>query len=250
MPDGLTDLLAYDGLVWLIATVFIAGAVRGFSGFGTALVYLPVAGMFMPPVWALTTLVVMDVFGPIPNLPRARRDGRLADVGRMWLGTIVALPIGLLVLYSVDPGIFRYAVCGIALLVPLLLASGLRLRGQITPALQISTGGIAGFLGGVAGMPGPPVILMHMASTEPAQLIRANIMMYLFAFDATLLSLLGIQGKLELLPILIGLALAVPNLLGNLAGGAMFRPERQRLYRLVGYGITMAAALSGLPIWE
>ncbi|CUH62402.1 Sulfite exporter TauE/SafE [Thalassovita gelatinovora] len=249
MPDGLDQLLAYEGLGWLIGAVFIAGAVRGFSGFGTALVYLPVAAMFMPPVWALITLVVMDVFGPIPNLPRARRDGRVADVGRMWLGTILALPLGLMVLYTADPSFFRYAVCGIALLVPLLLASGVRMRGQITPALQIGTGGVAGFLGGVAGLPGPPVILMHMASTEPAQLIRANIMMYLFAFDVTLLGLLAIQGKLELLPILIGLVLAVPNLLGNLAGAAMFRPERQRLYRLVGYGITMAAALSGLPIW-
>ncbi|SEQ65736.1 sulfite exporter TauE/SafE family protein [Thalassovita taeanensis] len=250
MPEAVSALLDFDGLGWLIAGVFLAGFVRGFSGFGTALVYLPIAGQFMPPVWTLITLVVMDVFGPLPNLPRAKADGRLADVGRMWLGTLVALPFGLMVLYAVRPEVFRYLVSGIALVVPLLLAAGWRLRGQITALMQLGTGALSGFLGGVAGLPGPPVILLHMASTEPTQVIRANIMMYLFAFDVTLLLLLGVQGQLEQTPILLGLMLAVPNLLGNMAGAAAFRPDRQRLYRAVGYGITFVAALSGLPLWD
>lgn len=250
MPDVLAAALAYDGLGWLLMGTFIAGGVRGFTGFGTALVYLPIAGQFMPPVWALITLVVMDVLGPLPNLPRAVRDGRLSDVGWLLAGTVVALPLGLMVLYAVRPELFRYAVSLIALLVPILLVSGVRYRGALGAKLLLGTGGAAGFLGGVAGLPGPPVILLYLASSGPAQAIRANIMMYLFAFDALLLVVLGLQDQLESLPIVIGFLLAAPNLLGNLAGAAMFRPDRQRLYRAAGYAITVCSAIAGLPLLD
>jgi len=250
MPEAILAALAFDGLGWLIAGTFIAGVVRGFTGFGTALVYLPIAGQFMPPIWALTTLVVMDVFGPLPNLPRAARDGRMADVGLLLIGTLLALPVGLMVLYAVRPEVFRYAVSGVALVAPVLLASGLRYRGTPGKRLLLGTGAASGFLGGVAGLPGPPVILLYLASSGAAQAIRANIMMYLFAFDFALLALLGVQGRLEVLPVVLGLLLAVPNLLGNLAGAAMFRPDRQKIYRGAGYAITVAAAISGLPLWD
>lgn len=250
MPDLITAILAQEGLVWLILATFIAGAVRGFTGFGTALVYLPIAGLFLPPVWALTTLVVMDVLGPLPNMPAAWRTGRPRDVGLLWLGAALALPVGLMVLYAVDPDVFRYAVCVAALLVPVLLASGLRYRGQPRGAMLAGTGVLSGFLGGVAGVPGPPVILLYLASSGPARVIRANIMMYLVAFDASLLALFGVQGRLEWVPIVLGIGLALPNLLGNLAGAAMFRPDRQGMYRIAGYSVTMAAAVLGLPLWD
>jgi uncharacterized membrane protein YfcA len=134
--------------------------------------------------------------------------------------------------------------------VPLLLASGLRYRGEPRGAILAGTGVLSGFLGGVAGVPGPPVILLYLASSGPARAIRANIMMYLVAFDASLLALFGVQGRLEWVPVLLGVGLALPNLLGNLAGAAMFRPDRQAIYRIAGYSVTMAAALLGLPLWD
>lgn len=250
MPDALSAVLAFDGLAWLCAGVFLAGAVRGFSGFGAALVYMPIAGQFMPPVWALITLVVMEVFGPIPNLPSAWRVADLGQVSRIALGGAVALPIGLAVLLAVEPEVFRYAVSAIALAVPFLLVSGLRLSGPITRPLQYGTGVMSGFIGGVAGLPGPPVILLYMASTTPAAVIRANIMLYLVAVDLALIAILTLQSEMVLTAVWLGLFLAIPNLLGNLAGAAMFRPERQRLYRIFGYGVMIAVGLSGLPIWD
>ena len=62
------------------------GLVRGFAGFGTAMVYLPVAGQILPPFEALTTLMVMDLIGPLPNLPRAFRISDRPDILRLSLG--------------------------------------------------------------------------------------------------------------------------------------------------------------------
>lgn len=59
MPEALAGVLATPGLVWLILTISVAGIVRGFTGFGTALVFVPVAGMFLPPQ------VVVAVITPV-----------------------------------------------------------------------------------------------------------------------------------------------------------------------------------------
>ncbi|CUH84863.1 Sulfite exporter TauE/SafE [Thalassovita mediterranea] len=250
MPEIMTDILALEGLGWLIAGVFLAGAVRGFSGFGAALVYMPIAGQFLPPLWALITLVIMEVFGPIPNLPAAWRAADRAQVARIAVGGAVALPIGLAVLLAVQPEVFRYMVSALVLIMPILMLCGLRLAGPITPRLQYGTGVVSGLVGGIAGLPGPPVILLYMASSTAAAVMRANIMLYLVVVDLTLIVVISLTGRMEAVPLLLGLILALPNLLGNLAGAAMFRPERQRLYRMFGLGVMMVVGLTSLPIWD
>ena len=250
MPDALAAALAFDGLGWLIAGTVLAGFVRGFSGFGTALVFMPVAGQLMSPVWALTVLVVMDVFGPIPNLPRARRDGNLRELVLLCAAMILALPLGLMVLASIRPELFRYAVSALALLVPILLLAGLRYRGPLSAPILLGTGGLSGFLGGVVGVPGPPVILLYLASTRLAAQVRANILIYLFMFDLVLIAVLALQDRLEAVPVILGLLLALPVMLANMAGAAIFRPERERLYRAAAYVVIAAAAISGLPLWD
>lgn len=250
MPDALGAALAFDGLGWLIAGTVLAGFVRGFSGFGTALVFMPVAGQLMSPIWALTVLVVMDLFGPIPNLPRARRDGNPREVALLCVAMILALPLGLMVLTSIRPELFRYAVSTLALLVPVLLLAGLRYRGPLSAPILLGTGGLSGFLGGVVGVPGPPVILLYLASTRLAAQVRANILIYLFIFDIVLIAVLALQDRLEAVPVILGLLLALPVMLANMAGAAIFRPERERLYRAAAYVVIAAAAISGLPVWD
>jgi uncharacterized protein len=250
MPEALAEALAFDGLIWLILGTVLAGFVRGFSGFGTALIFMPVAGQLMPPLWALTVLVVMDVFGPIPNLPRARKDGNLREVALLTVAMALALPLGLMVLTAIRPEIFRYAVSLLAILVPILLLAGLRYRGPLNAPILLGTGAASGFLGGVVGVPGPPVILLYLASTRLAAQVRANILIYLFLFDIVLIALLAVQDKLEAVPVILGLILALPVMLANMAGAAIFRPERERIYRAAAYVIIAAAAISGLPLWD
>jgi len=76
----------------LVAAATVAGLVRGFSGFGTAMVYLPVAGQILTPFEALTTLLIMDLIGALPNIPQAFRTGHPADIMRLSLGALLTLP--------------------------------------------------------------------------------------------------------------------------------------------------------------
>ena len=110
MPETLSAALATPGLGWLVLAAFVAGTVRGFSGFGTALVFMPVAAQVLPPLWAIITVALMDVFGPVPNIPAALRKSDHGDLARLLGTTLLALPVGLWVLTMVAPDLFRTGV--------------------------------------------------------------------------------------------------------------------------------------------
>ncbi len=249
MPEVLAAAFATPGLIWVVFAAALSGCVRGFAGFGTAMVFLPIAGQHLGPVAALVALAIMDGFGPIPNLPRAWRDGQPRDVARLIAGLVVTLPVGVYLLGLLDPQAFRYIVSCVALALLACLVLGLRYQGQVRPPMVYGIGGVSGILGGVSGIPGPPVILFYMASPLPAAAIRANNMLFLFAFDWLFLGMLALRGSLTLEAVLVGALIVVPNALGNIFGAALFRPGHARSYRGVAYVIIAASALSGLPIW-
>jgi uncharacterized membrane protein YfcA len=228
----------------------VAGAVRGFSGFGTAMVYLPVAGQFLSPFEALTTLMIMDLFGPLPNIPKAIRIGHKADILRLSLGALVAVPFGVLVLGLIAPEVFRYGVSLISIALLILLIAGIRYHGILRARMVYGTGAIGGFLAGCVGLPGPPVIMLYMASAHPAAIIRANIMVYLLLTDVIMIAVLQLNGYLVASAVLLGAALTLPYLLGNVLGGYLFAPGYERLYRAVAYIIIAVSALNGLPLFD
>jgi uncharacterized membrane protein YfcA len=162
----------------------------------------------------------------------------------------VALPLGVALLLAVPAEVFRYGVAALSLGLLICLALGLRYRGRLTRPLVLGIGASSGFLGGASGIAGPPVILFYMASKLPVAAIRANIMVYLFAVNLLILAVLGLRGQISGQFVVTGLMLAVPVILGNLAGAAIFRPEAERFYRVAAYGIIAASALSALPLWD
>lgn len=249
MPDLLAQALQTQGLVWIALAAFLAGLVRGFAGFGAAMIYLPIAALFLDPVAAITTLLVMDCFGPLPVARQASRDAHWPDLRKLVIGMIVALPVGLGLLMTIAPEVFRYAVSLISLLLLAALVLGLRYQGQLSAPKVYSVGAAGGLLGGAVGLPGPPAIMFYMASTHRPATIRATMMLYLLAFDLAFLVAVALSGSLTRATIVIGLVLVPATLLGTLVGTWAFRPRFEALYRAAAYIIIGVSALRGLPVW-
>lgn len=249
MCSLVSDVIGCGGLWYLAFGSFLAGIVRGFAGFGTALVYMPIAASVLGPFEALTTLLIKDLTAPLIHVPRALRDGQPADVLRLALGALVAVPLGVWVLSLVAPEVFRWGISLLGLALLLLLAMGIRYRGVLTKGLVYFTGALGGFLAGCVGLPGPPVIFLYMASTLPASAVRANLTLYLILSDIILLAVLAWNGFLASSAVVVGCLIILPYLLGNGLGAAMFRPEAEAVYRRVAYGIIAASAVLGMPIW-
>ena len=250
MSEAFSTALSLDGLWFLAFGALVAGLVRGFAGFGNAMIFLPVAGQVLGPFEALTTLVVLELTAPLIHIPRALKDGHPGDVLRLSAGALVALPLGVLVLSLIEPDVFRWGVSLVALTALVVLITGFRYRGELTKPLIYATGALGGFLGGSVGIPGPPIIVLYMASTLPPSAIRANNTLFLIAADLILLAVFMISGVLVVAALAVGAVLIAPYLLGNWLGAKLFRPGSEVLYRRIAYAIIAASALTGMPIWD
>ena len=245
----MAEVLATEGFWLLVIGTILAGLVRGFSGFGTAMVFLPFAAQVYEPVWVLIVLIMIDMFGPIPAVPRALRDGHPWDVFRLCVGALVGLPFGFLILFSIPQGTFRYAIIAVSLCLLILLISGVRYRGNVSRTAVFGTGVLSGLFGGAVLLPGPPVILFYMARPLPVSAIRANTLLFLVAVDALMFLFIAFRGLFEWQPVITRLMLFPAYGIAILVGTAIFDPRHETVYRWVAYAIIAGSAVRGLPIW-
>ena len=250
MCDLLSGMIGCEGFWLLSFGAFLAGVVRGFAGFGNAMIYLPFAGQVLGPFAAITTLIVKDLIAPLIHVPRALREGQPRDLIWLMAGAVLSLPIGVWVLSLVHPNVFRWGVSLVALGLLAALVFGFRYRGPITAPITFSTGAVGGFLAGSVGLPGPPVILLYLASTLPSSVVRGTLTLYLLVADLLMLTVLGWNGYLVFSALALGAMMILPYLLGNGLGAFLYRPGYEVLYRRVAYVIIAGSAILGLPIWE
>lgn len=248
--DFLTQAGMPSGLPWLVIAVILAGLVRGFSGFGSAMIFLPVAGRVVGPFEAILIFTVCDFFGPLPLLPKAIREGFMDEVAKLLLFCALGLPVGLWLLTVSDPALFRWVVSIATLILLAALVFGFRHRFPFTTPTLGMAGITSGLLGGVSGLGGPPVILLYLASSRATEVIRANTLVFLVGFDVLMSALLIVFGRFDLGVAALGLLLLIPYTLAGLVGQRLFDPARATLYRRVAYVIIGLAALQGLPVWD
>lgn len=250
MSEAFQSALATEGLVWLVMAVALAGLVRGFSGFGSAMIFMPAAASILPPVWAVIAMSIFDIIGPVPNLPGAWRDGHQRNILRMIGGAMIALPLGVAVLTQVPVVPFRWGVSLTVLALLAVLLSGWRYRRALSAATHWVIGALGGALAGSTGLAGPPVVLFHMAGDKTATVIRANLLIYLFAVDVLILGILAVSGLLETTPVVIGALLAPVYLVANILGAALFKRAGGRRYRRFAYLIIAVSAVMALPLFD
>lgn len=242
------DLPAPD-LLWLGAVIMVAGLVRGFSGFGTALIFVPLASRILPPPDAILIVTITGFASAAALLPRAWRDGERPDVARLGLAAAVMVPVGVWALRSLDPIVVRWAVTLAAAVTVTAMLAGWRYHGRVTGVGLLAIGAAAGLLGGMTGLTGPAVILFYLASPRPAQVIRANIILFLAILDVFVAASLFGSGLVARPTLLLALALMAPYTLAVLAGQRLFDPARETLYRRIALAVIALAVVTGAPLW-
>jgi uncharacterized membrane protein YfcA len=250
MPDALSAALNTPGLFWLLFSIAAAGLVRGFTGFGTALIFVPVAGIFLAPAQVIGIMALTGIASSGVLLPRAIRDGNLGEVAILAGAAVVTIPVGLWALSFLSQDVVRWIVTIAAGLTLIALISGWRYKGQVTAPGRIAIGGSAGLLGGLTGLTGPVVILFYLARTTAAQVVRANTILFLATLDVILLVNLVIRGEIRTSSILLAALLAIPYLTTSLIGQRLFDPKLQTLYRVAAFAVIGVAVLSGLPLFH
>ena len=239
---------ATPGLPWLLLTIAIAGLVRGFTGFGTALIFVPVAGIFLPPQMVVAVITLTGIASTAALLPRAWGQADRTEVGLLALAALLTVPAGLWLLTQLDPEAIRWIVAAIAGTTLAALIAGWRFSGTVSRPALLGTGGAAGVVGGLTGLTGPVVILFYLAGQAAVQSVRANTILFLAALDVVIVLNLLLRGRVDAGMLLLAAMLAVPYVITTLTGQHLFDPRHARLYRWAAYAVIALAVLSGLPV--
>ena len=229
MPDALSAALATPGLVWLLLVITVAGIIRGFTGFGTALIFAPVANIFLEPRQVVTVIAL---------------------TGLLVAAALLTVPVGLGLLDVLDRTAVRWIVTGIAGGMLAALVAGWRYTRPVPTPMLVPIGAAAGVMGGMTGLTGPVVILFYLAGRSLVRTVRANTILFLAALDAVIVANLALGGAITAKLLLLAVVVSLPYAATTAIGQALFDPRHETLYRRAAYAVIALAVVSGLPIWE
>jgi uncharacterized membrane protein YfcA len=241
------DVLSAGFAVAVLAAV-VAGGVRGFSGFGSALVLSPALSALYGPETAVPVALLLELALAVPFVPPALR---LIDRGRVALLCLAAtagIPLGAWVLVDVDGRVLRWLICAIVLVAVAMLAFGWRYHGRPRATVTAATGVLSGLLSGSTGMSGPPVMFLYLSSAEPAARMRASFMVYFAWVDIAALTAFAVAGALTGRALLVALALVAPYLLAATIGARFFGRASESFYRRLAVAVLLAVAVASLPV--
>src|SRR3979411_287248 len=132
------DVSIYAALA-ICAIAFVSGTARGFSGFGSALIFMPLASSIAGPRLVAALLLIIDFVSAAPLLPNAWKQADRKATAVMVFGALIGVPVGTYFLSRLEPVTTRWIISGFVFALLLLLLSGWRYRGKDNPRISVCT---------------------------------------------------------------------------------------------------------------
>jgi uncharacterized membrane protein YfcA len=249
LPDSatFTAILADRRFLAALAIATTSGVVRGFSGFGSALIYMPLIASVYDPRIAAVTLLLVDFTCSTPFAISQLRRCTWSEVIPISVAMAVTVPLGTWLLIVLDPTVLRWAIAVLVFSLVIVLLLGWRYRGPSTLPITTGVGFIAGIGAGAVQIAGPPVILYWLSRGNNAVTLRANLMVFFLFCGVVMIAVYAAQGLFTARPIALSMLFGPTYIIGVAIGSRIFRSASDRLYRNVAYAICLLAALLSLP---
>jgi uncharacterized protein len=219
---------------------FGAAAIRGLTGFGMAIILVPLLGLVIRPDQAVVLAILLQfLIGPVgikTIISDSDRPSSLMIAGF----AVLATPFGLWLLAHTAPDLARLLISGIAIGAFILVIMP---KGQgLAPGRTVTavTGLAAGVLTGFAAMPGPPVVPYYLRGAFTPVTARASMMLIFYATATTGTIASTLLGLTTVPLMLIAVALFVPMFIGNHLGQMAFGRVSPTVWR------SMVALLLGI----
>jgi uncharacterized protein len=243
IPADLTTFAA----VAICAIAFVSGTARGFSGFGSALIFMPLASSMAAPRLVAALLLIIDFVAAAPLLPNAWKQADRKATAVMVAGALVGVPVGTYFLTRLDPVTTRWIISGFVAALLVLLLSGWRYRGKEHASIAVGIGALSGFCSGLAQTGGPPIVGYWLGRPIPSVIARANILLFFGASDFFSAVAYGVSGLINADAIKFAFVVGPVYALGVWFGASLFGKASETVFRAICYALIAAAVIIGLP---
>jgi uncharacterized membrane protein YfcA len=228
-------MVSAGNIIALSLIIFIASVVRGFTGFGLALVAVPLIQFFMPVTDTAVFIAMINLVFSLIYFRKSKEIVKNQPLGAMAVWTGAGVAAGAVILKLVNPAYIQviWGLLIISIVIILVRGLDLHIRSERT-ALTLS-GLFGGVLAGATGIIGPPVAIILSSIKTPKEKFNAIISIFiLFAVCYALLFYM-ITGLVRKETVLLALC-SVPALLAGLyAGDRLVSRISQKTFMTVVY---------------
>ena len=232
-------------LAWMALVVLVAAYIRGYSGFGISALVISASALVTNPLNFVPVVMLLEVAATAGQAPTALKDVNWPLLRWLLAGAIIAMPVSIALLSSLDTDMLRLIVSAWILIMCAALLSGWSLRSKVGTAGVAGTGVVSG-LANAAAVGGLPVALFLTAQNLPARVFRATMIFYLCAIDLLALPMLGHAGIISA-DTFIAAILCVPLLAAGVwLGGRRFVTAEPENFRRMAIGLLALLAVLGL----
>lgn len=226
----------------LAAATLAAGFLRGVTGFGFALAAVPLYSLSMPPLQAVILAQMLQIAAAPVDFLQVRRHLEGRTLALLCAGALVCTPIGAFFALRLQPDLLRLLIAVVVLMGLVALLARFTVRAGRGPAMV--AGAVAGLLGGLAAMPGPPAVAYFLGRGADKRVSRASLLLF-FAFTACVaLGSLAIASDVLHWDMLLRAAGAWPMMiLGTWAGTRLFERLGEGHYRKAALAVLFLSAI-------
>ncbi len=218
-------------LIVTVVSVFAAGIIRGYSGFGFAMVAVTSISLVLPPSSVVPLVLILEVLASIRLVPQVWKDVDWYSLRWLLAGSLAATPFGVYLLATVPAEPMRISISLLVLVAAILLMRGWAWQRMPGRPLILSTGVACGLLNGAAAIGGPPVILLYLSSPAGVTVSRASIIAYFFGIDAMSLAVASVQGLATSKTLMMTSVCVLPLLMGIAVGSRIFVKVNENSFR-------------------
>ncbi len=239
--------VSLNAAIAICAIAFVSGTARGFSGFGSALIFMPLASSIAAPRLVAALLLIIDFLAAAPLVPNAWKQADRKATAIMVCGALIGVPVGTYFLTRLEPVTTRWIISGFVFALLLLLLSGWRYRGKDHAAISVGIGGLSGFCSGLAQTGGPPIVGYWLGRPIASVTARANILLFFGASDFFSVVSYSLTGLITADSLKFSLVVGPVYAIGVWFGAALFGKASEAIFRAICYALIAAAVLVGLP---
>jgi len=175
-------------IILLSLIIFFASVVRGFTGFGLALVAVPLIQFIMPVADTAVFIALINAIFSVLYFRRSREIVKGMRLGTMALWTGIGVAAGTIILKFINPAYIQLIWGLLIIFIVIALIRGLNFSIQSDKTAMTLSGLFGGVLAGATGITGPPVSSILSSQKTPKEKFNAIISIFiLFAVSYALL---------------------------------------------------------------
>jgi hypothetical protein len=234
-------------LAYALVVIFVAAAVRGYSGFGASALIVTSLTLVLPPAEVVPISLLLEIAASLGLLVQVWKDVPWRSMAWLLAGAALGMPAGFALLAALPADVMRVVISILVLLACALIWRGAQASSRPSGPAIFGTGIVSGIANGIAAVGGLPVVLFFLYSAAAIAISRATLIVYLMIADIYGTGVAWMNGLVNEEVLLRTALFCIPLFLGVWLGNRHFlatSPESFRRFTLILLVILATAGLA------